>query len=180
MDTLLFSSRSIWAMLHGILLGGGSLVLLAAALFALRSMRTTLGTGPELPRQSRDVAWALMAAAGAMWLAIIVGTYVSFPQYRAPPPEGITDLARYPRALILSDAGTSWLHSVAMEIKEHVPWIAAMLTTAVAFVAHRYRATLLSDARLNRMATVLISVAFVLAAVVGLLGILINKAAPLE
>ena len=167
-------------MIHGIVLGGGSLVVLAAALFALRSMRTTEIISPELPRQSRDLAWALVAAAGAMWLAIIVGTYISFPEYRVTPPQGITDLAQYPRALILSDPGTSWLHSFAMEIKEHVPWIAAMLTTAVAFVAHRYRASMLSDARLNRMSTTLVSIAFVLAAVVGLLGILINKAAPLE
>lgn len=55
-----------------------------------------------------------------------------------------------------------------MEIKEHVPWITAMLTTAVAFVATRYWAKVLTDARLNGMATTLVAIAFV------------NKVAPLE
>src|SRR5690606_5672550 len=33
--TMLFSERSLWTMIHGIALGGGSLLALAAALFAL-------------------------------------------------------------------------------------------------------------------------------------------------
>ena len=35
MDTLLFSERSIWTMLHGIVLGGGAMMGLAAALYTL-------------------------------------------------------------------------------------------------------------------------------------------------
>jgi hypothetical protein len=67
-----------------------------------------------------------------------------------------------------------------MEIKEHVPWIAAMLATAVAFVATRYRSKLLTDMRLNDMATTLLAICFLLASTVGVLGIFINKVAPLE
>jgi hypothetical protein len=67
-----------------------------------------------------------------------------------------------------------------MEVKEHVPWIAAMLATAVAFVAIRYRSKLLSDAQLNRMTTTLVVICFVLVSVVALLGVLINKVAPLD
>ncbi|MEX2283431.1 MAG: hypothetical protein WEE89_13190 [Gemmatimonadota bacterium] len=40
MDTRLFSDRSIWTMIHGVVLGGGALMALAAALFSLRAMRT--------------------------------------------------------------------------------------------------------------------------------------------
>ena len=32
-----------------------------------------------------------------------VGTYIVFPAYRAPPPEGATDLTPYPRALLLAN-----------------------------------------------------------------------------
>jgi F0F1-type ATP synthase membrane subunit c/vacuolar-type H+-ATPase subunit K len=67
-----------------------------------------------------------------------------------------------------------------MEIKEHVPWIAAMLATAVAFVAARYRSAVLTDGSLRRPTMTLLAICFVLASVVGLLGIFINKVAPLE
>jgi hypothetical protein len=122
----------------------------------------------------------MVATAVIVWLTVLVGTYVSFPQYRATPPEGMADLARYPRALLLSKADTAWLHGVGMEIKEHVPWIAAMLTTAVAFVAVRYRSILLSDPGLRRMAFTLLAISFLLLSSVGGLGVLINKVAPLQ
>jgi hypothetical protein len=67
-----------------------------------------------------------------------------------------------------------------MEIKEHVPWIAAMLATAVAFVAVRYRAQLLRDGALRRVATTLLAICFLLVSFVSLLGVFINKVAPLE
>jgi hypothetical protein len=55
-----------------------------------------------------------------------------------------------------------------------------MLSTAVAFISVRYRSQLLSDAQLNRMATALLAICFVLVSFVAILGVLINKVAPLE
>ncbi|HJR43644.1 MAG TPA: hypothetical protein VJ812_16230 [Gemmatimonadaceae bacterium] len=179
MDTL-FSGRSIWTMIHGIVLGGGALMALAAALFALRAMRLPNGAAVVDERPSRHLTWLTMFTAAALWLTVLVGTYISFPPYRAAPPDGATDLSGHPRSLLLSSPETAWLHSFAMEIKEHVPWLAVMLATAVAFVALRYRSRLLSDARLNRMATTLLAICFALVAAVALLGVLINKVAPLE
>lgn len=75
---------------------------------------------------------------------------------------------------------TVWLHGFAMEIKEHMPWTAAMLASAVAFVAARYGSTLLIDRRMNGMATTLLAICFALASIVGVLGIFVNKVAPLE
>ena len=179
MDTLLFSSRSIWTMVHGIVLGGGGLLAVAAALFAMIAMRTT-PPGDAAASQSRYLAWLLVVTSVLLWGAVIAGTYVSFPPYRATPPEGLTDLGAYPRALIRSKQGTAWLHSFAMESKEHMPWIAAMLATGVAFVASRYRAQLVSDAKLRQIAVGLLMLTLVLVAGVSFLGILINKVAPLE
>ena len=175
----LFSARSIWTMIHGLVLGGGALMALAAALFALATTRDRSPTDPPDLHQSRYVAWLLVFSAAALWLTVIVGTYVTFPPYRATPPEGLTDLARYPRSLIQSKPDTVWLHSFAMEIKEHIPWIAAMLATSVAFVSVRHRSQLV-DSRLRRMAAALLAVCFALSAAVGVLGVLINKVAPLE
>jgi heme A synthase len=179
MDILLFSERSIWTMVHGIVLGGGALMALAAALFGLRTMRAA--TAAEVVRvQARHLAWLLVLTAVLLWLTLLVGTYVTFPPYRATPPDGLTDLSAYPRALIRSTPGAEWLHGFAMETKEHVPWIAAMLATAVAAVSLRYRSLVLSDRRLNDMASVLVAVCIVLVTYASILGVFINKVAPLE
>lgn len=176
---MLFTERSLWTMVHGVGLGGATLLGLAAALFFLRATQP-LELGVAMQRQARYFNWLAMFVAVAAWLTVIVGTYVSFPEYRASPPEGAIDLSRYPRSLIQSNPGTAWLHSFAMETKEHVPWIAAMLTAAVAFTTHRYRTRLLSDMPLRRVAMSVLAISFILVAGVALLGTFINKVAPLE
>ena len=179
MEGTLFSDRSLWTMFHGIALSGAALVGLAIALFSMTAMRPANPSGLDA-RQPRLLGALLTFTAVALWLAVIVGTYVVFPLYRAAPPAGTVALDAYPRALLLANPGTAWLHAFAMESKEHMPWIAAMLATAAAFVAVRYRAAVLSDAPLRRMMIALVGVAFVLTSFVGLLGILVNKVAPLE
>jgi hypothetical protein len=179
METLLFTNRSIWTMIHGIALGGGALLGLSAALFSLQAMRAE-GPSDVVQQQSRYVAWLTVGVAVVLWLTVLVGTYVTFPPYRATPPAGLSDLSQYPRSLILSNPGTVWLHAFAMETKEHVPWIAAMLATAVAFVGVRYRSRLMTDAPLRGMATTMLAICFVLVSFVAILGVFINKVAPLE
>ena len=175
---MLFSDRSLWTMLHGLVLSGGALVLLVTALFSLRAMAAPDGT--EVPaRQSEAFAWLTVAAAALLWTAVLGGTYIVFPMYRATPPEGIASLADYPRALLMSSADTRWLHAFGMEIKEHMPWIAAMVATAAAVVAHRHRATLLADAALRHVTAALLAIALVLVSFVALLGVFVNKVAPL-
>src|SRR5687768_5353529 len=129
---MLFSERSIWTMVHGIGLGGAALLGLAAALFYLYASRPSLATGNE--PGSRAFAYLTTVTAVTLWLTVIAGTYIIFPPYRATPPPGTTDLSQFPRAFVLADGNTAWLHAFAMEIKEHMPWIASMLTTAVAFI----------------------------------------------
>ena len=166
-------------MTHGLVLSGGAMIGMAVALYALHVEATPEGTAVRA-RPAEWLARLSQATAAILWLAVISGTYVVFPLYRATPPEGLTVLQAYPRALLLSDPSTRWLHSFAMEIKEHVPWIAAFLTTAVAFIATRYRATLLADGRLRRLTAALLWTAFTMVAVVALLGVFVNKIAPVE
>lgn len=117
----------------------------------------------------------MVCIAGVLWLAVLVGTYIIFPPYRATPPDGVTDLSQYPRSLLLANPDTAWLHAFAMESKEHMPWIASMLATAVAFVSVRYQSTLLRDAQLRNMAMILLTVSFALVSFVGLMGIFVDK-----
>jgi len=147
---------------------------LAAALFSMRTMRTV-----ATPDQSRPLVQLMVFIAATLWVAVFVGTYIIFPLYRVTPPEGATDLSQFPRSFLLANPDTAWLHAFAMEIKEHVPWIASMLATAVAFVGIRYRSRLLNDTPLRNMVMTLLAICFVLISVVGLLGIFINKVAPL-
>ena len=173
---MLFSDLSLWTMLHGIVLGGGAMMGLSAALFALY----TTGRVADAPAEGRMFAWLTTAIAAMLWLTVIVGTYVVFPPYRVTPPAGTADLAQFPRALILSRPDTAWLHAFAMESKEHTPWVASMLATAVAFVAIRHRAGVFNDAPLRTTATRLLAICFVLVSFAALLGILVNKVAPLQ
>jgi hypothetical protein len=166
-------------MVHGIGLGGAALLGLAAALFYLYAARpapdpTGDGAGP------RAFAMITIFSAVMLWLTVIVGTYVIFPPYRATPPPGTTDLSQFPRALVLANPSTAWLHAFGMEIKEHLPWIASMLTTAVAFIAVRYRHAALANPSMRQMAFVLLAISFAVVTFVSLLGVFVNKVAPLD
>jgi hypothetical protein len=177
---MLFSERSILTMIHGIVLGGGALMGLAAALFFLHATRAPAGSHHDESFASRALSGLTAFTAALLWLTVVAGTYVIFPPYRATPPAGVTDLAQFPRSLIQSRPDTAWLHAFAMESKEHVPWIASMLATAVAFVSIRYGSKLLRDAQLRRMASAFLAIAFALVAFVSLMGVFVNKVAPLE
>ena len=177
---MLFTDLSIWTMIHGIVLGGTTLMALSAALYSLHTMRTLDGAGVAAHNQSRSLSRLTVFVAVALWVTVLVGTYINFPPYRATPPEGITHLSRYPRSLVLANPETAWLHAFAMESKEHMPWIAAMLATAVAFVSVRYRSKLLSNPQLRNTGVMFLAICFVLVAFTGLLGIFVNKVAPLQ
>lgn len=176
---MLFSERSIWTMVHGIGLGGAALLGLAAALFYVYAARPALvPTAGE--HGSRAFAAVTVFTAAMVWLTVIVGTYIVFPPYRATPPAGTIDLSQFPRAFVLANPQTAWLHAFAMEIKEHMPWIASMLTTAVAFIAVRYPVAALKNPWLRRMSLGLLAVSFSIVAFVSLLGVFVNKVAPLD
>lgn len=176
---MLFSDRSLWTMLHGLILSGGAMLLLFTALYSLRAMAPV--PGGEVPARQGAMFGALLGAiAVLLWLSVLGGTYVVFPMYRAAPPEGAASLADFPRALLLASTETRWLHAFGMEVKEHMPWIAAMLATAAAALARRHGGgAMLADAGLRRMAGALLGTAFVLVAGAALLGVFINKVAPL-
>ncbi len=179
METSLFSERSIWTMLHGIGLGGGALLALAVTLSAIYLVYPR---HPDEIAADRSGAVAGLSGLSALllWLTTLVGTYVVFPDYRVPPPAGASDLAAHPRALLLGNPSTAWLHTFAMETKEHLPFIACILATAVAFVAWRCRRRLATDPRLRRGTAAMLAITFLIVGYVSLLGVFVNKAAPLE
>jgi hypothetical protein len=167
-------------MIHGIGLGGGALLALAALLFGMYLIGPRGGAVTPAHDRSAPLAAVAAVAAVMLWLTTLVGTYFVFPAYRATPPEGATDLTAYPRSFLLADASTAWLHAFAMETKEHLPFIASILATAVAFVAWRYRHRILTEDAFRRPSLTLLAISFVIVAYISLLGVFINKVAPLE
>ena len=175
---MLFTERSIWTMIHGIGLGGAALLSLAAALVALYLLRA--GDDAVTSRlHSRTTAILTSIVAIMLWLTSLGGMFMVFPDYRATPPEGTVDLTQYPRSLVLSDPETAWLHAFGMETKEHLPWIAVMLATAVAFIAWRAGSGRLIDRNVRGISFIFLGICLVIVSYVSLLGVFVNKVAPL-
>lgn len=177
---MLFSGRSIWTMVHGMGLGGAALIGLAAACFYLFATRPATGAGDAVPGGSRALGTLTLLTAALLWLTVILGTYVVFPPYRATPPAGTLDLSAFPRSFVQSSADTAWLHGFAMESKEHMSWIAAMLASAAAFVVARGDARLLRDRSVRTFTMTVLAIALALVAFVSLMGVFVNKVAPLQ
>jgi hypothetical protein len=177
----LFSDRSILTMIHGIVLFGGFLVIFSSVAYGLWNLRLADGASAlALQRQSRLVARGAVTLAVILWLIVLIGTFINFPPYKAVPPAGTTDLSAYPKELLKSDPNTAWLHEYGMELKEHMPWIPAMLMTVVAFIAVRYGARLANERTIRNTLLALMSISFAVAGFTGLMGVLINKVAPLQ
>lgn len=177
---MLFTERSIWTMVHGIALGGGFLLLFSSAFHCLWSLRSRNDLSSALiERQCGFLARVTAFMAVILWLTVIVGTFVSFPGYRATPPAGTTDLTPYPKELLKSNPDTDWLHSIGMELKEHMPWVPTMLMTAVAFVAARSRTGIIDNTQIRSLMLALLTVTFGVVSFIALIGIFINKVAPL-
>jgi hypothetical protein len=110
---------------------------------------------------------------------VIVGTYVVYPWYRATPPKG-ADLTALPRSYLLDNPNLATWHTFGMEWKEHIAWLAPMLATAVAFIVVRYGAQLARESRIRQALMTFFTLAFLAAAVAGLFGAFITKAAPIH
>jgi hypothetical protein len=166
-------------MFHGLVLGGGVLLGFAAALYCMWSVRADNHDDSSARRRCTHLGRLTIAIAAMLWAIVLIGTYVNYPAYRVTPPEGATDLSAYPRALLRANPDTAWLHGFALEFKEHAGWIAAILMTGVAFIINRYHTALLAKPRLFDMTTAFVLASFGLTAIVGLLGVFVNKVAPI-
>ena len=165
-------------MLHGMLFG--AFFLFAAFALLLEAARLwhprEIVSPTKMGRRIEGAYFVIAAACG--WLAVFSGTYLVYPWYRAAQQPGV-DLHAYPRSLLLAATATAPLHTVGMEWKEHVAFIAPICFTTIAWIVSRHP----SEARRPEVRRVLLVfglVAFVTAAVSGAVGALLNKAAPTE
>jgi hypothetical protein len=174
------TNRETWAALHGILFGGAFLLAFAGGLAGLWSLRPEWVTVNGLQERMFRLKAGVITMALVAWVTVITGTWIVYPWYRVPAPKGTTDLTDYPKALLLSIPGKEDWHNFGMEWKEHIAWLSPILATAVVFIVLYYGSQLIVDKRLRYATMALFITAFAAAAVAGLLGAFITKAAPIQ
>jgi hypothetical protein len=166
------TDRELWTLIHGMLLGALFLLGFAGGLEGLYSLRPQLLRPEGIRDRARRLKIGVVAMAVAAWGTVLTGTWIVYPWYREDIPES-------PRSTLLANPATAEWHHFGMEWKEHVAWISPILATVVAFIVIYYGTSLIRHDRVRRTTILLFVLAFVFAAIAGLFGALITKAAPL-
>lgn len=172
------SNRELWTAIHGMILGAGFLLAFAGGLAGLYSLKPDLLTEEGIKERLARLKWGVALMAVISWLTVITGTFIVYPWYRAAPPEG-ADLTLYPRSFLKADPSLAGWHVFGMEWKEHVAWFSPILATAVAFLVWKYGPMLVKNEQFRKIVMVIFVLAFATAAIAGLFGALITKAAPI-
>ncbi|HEY1448829.1 MAG TPA: hypothetical protein VGF33_09850 [Caulobacteraceae bacterium] len=172
------TTRDLWTVAHG--MGFGALFMLAFSGAVAELYRMTApGAFVPSPRARGLFKFYLAAMVAMAWAAVFTGAYIVYPWYRASPPAG-ANLADFPKALLVSSPHTSAWHSLGMEWKEHVAWLAPISMTMVAYVFLRYGPALAKLPEVRKVALIFTLVAFVATGVAGSFGVFLNKYAPVR
>lgn len=169
---MMISEREFWVVLHGLVLGSFYLLAFAGGAAGLWSLRPGLITAEGLKERMRRLKLGAWVMAVSCWFTVLSGTTIVYVWYREKIPGSA-------RSRLLADPAKAAWHTFGMEWKEHVAWLAPILATAVAFLVTWYGDHLLERQEVRRAAFWLFAIAFFCAAVAGLLGAFINKAAPI-
>jgi hypothetical protein len=140
----------------------------------------TSSSSESTPGQERFLKIYLLTMVVLAWAAVLTGAYVVYPWYRAAPPPGTTDLSMFPQRLLMSSPTTIAWHSLGMEWKEHVAWLAPISITMVAFVFIKYGRDLKNHRQLRAAVLSFAVASFVAAGIAGFCGAMINKYAPVQ
>jgi hypothetical protein len=173
------TTRALWTMIHG--MGFGMLYLLACsgALVELYLWSTPAQRATSIGQQ-RFLKTYLLVMVALAWLAVLSGTYIVYPWYRATPPLGTTILTAYPQRLLLASRLTSGWHSLGMEWKEHVAWFTPITISMAAYVFLRYGRDLKHHPRLRSAVLWFTLGSFFSAGIAGFFGAMINKYAAVQ
>lgn len=172
------TSRGLWTMIHG--MGFGALFLLAGSGALVQLYRRSAPDGERALSSHDDLLLRvyLVVMAALAWFAVLTGTYIIYPWYRAVPSAGTKDLAAFPQRLLMASPSTSGWHSVGMEWKEHVAWFAPICITMAASIVLQYGRTLKNHVQLRSAVRSFVWIALLAAAVAGFFGAMLNKNAP--
>lgn len=171
------TSHALLTAVHGMLFGAFFLLAFFGVIVELCRQLGETQPAELTPRAHLLERLYLLLTVALGWAAVLTGTYLVYPWYRALPPAGVVNLAAYPQALLKSSPATIAWHSFGMEWKEHVAWLAPIAMTMVAWVLLRYP----RHSRQIRAAVLAFAlVAFTAAGVAGFFGAMLNKRAPID
>lgn|SRR6516165_7740605 len=174
------TTRDLWTIFHGMGLGALFMLAFSGAVAELYRLSAP-GVPAQLGAQERNLLnFHLVAMVVLAWLAVLTGAYIVYPWYRAVPPAGVTDLAGYPRSLLLSSGRTSEWHRIGMEWKEHVAWVAPIAITMVAYVTMKYQRAVVRLQQMRLAVLTFTAAAFIATGIAGAFGALLNKYAPVR
>lgn len=172
--------RALITMIHGMLFGAffllavcGTVVGFCRSFYEAEPSKLT-AKGGSLERIY------LIGTVAVGWIAVLMGAYVIYPWYRAIPPAGVANPAFYPQFLLKSSPTTAGWHSVGMEWKEHIAWIATMAMTMVAYVLLKYRLSIRQHPQIRAAVLIFALAAFASAGIAGFFGAMLNKYAPVN
>jgi hypothetical protein len=174
------SWRDLLTVMHG--MGFGALFMLAFS-GAIGELYGAWSAGPQVTPDTRGQTMLRVYLVGMValaWLTVFSGAYIVYPWYRAMPPAGTVDLTGFPRSLLLSSPHTSAWHSVGMEWKEHIAWIAPIAMTMIAYVYWKYGRGINKHRDMRRAVLVFTAAAFIATGVAGGFGAFLNKYAPVR
>jgi len=174
------TTRDLWTVAHG--MGFGALFMLAfsGAIGELYWISAPGVAGRASEREQRLLTFYLGTMVVLAWATVISGAFVIYPWYRAAPPAGVADLSAYPQRLLQSSPKTAGWHSLGMEWKENVAWLAPISMTMVAYVAMTYRAAIARNRGVRAAVLGFAVVAFAATGVAGAFGVFLNKYAPVR
>jgi hypothetical protein len=122
---LQLTNHEIWALVHGLVIGGPLLLGFSAALVALFGLRSEFLTADGV----RDRVLQLRIGASLMavmaWAIVLIGTWVLLPWYADDTPDS-------PRSILISDPDTRLCQVFAYVWKTHVAFLSPFLATAAA------------------------------------------------
>jgi hypothetical protein len=165
--------REIWALVHGLLIGGPFLLAFAGALVALSGLRADRLTADGIHDRVKQLRIGTCLMAAMAWAIVLIGTWVLLPWYREDSPDS-------PRSRLIADPSTRQWHEFADVWKTHVAFMAPILTTTAAALVLYYGPGLARDRTIRNIVLAMLLAAFAVASLAALLGSLVTRAAPLR
>ena len=163
-------------------MGFGTLYLLACS-GALVEIWRRYSPAAQTPVTARDETFLriyLAVMTLLAWVAVLTGAYIIYPWYRDAPPPGTVNLVGYPQRLLMSSPSTIAWHSIGMEWKEHVAWLAPISTTMAFAVFAKYGRGIKNHPQLRKTVLCFVLVSFLAAGIAGFFGAEIDDHAPIR
>ena len=167
------TNHELWALAHGMGIGGPFLLAFSGALVAVAGLRSEHMTAEGIRIQVARLRIGACVMAVMAWAIVLVGTWVLLPWYREDVPDS-------PRSILLSDPDTKQWHEFADVWKTHVAFMAPILATAAAALVVYYGRALARDRTARNLVLALLLGAFAVASLAALIGSLVTRVAPLR